>query len=992
MSNKNIYYNHHFICFINNEIWAVNITKWNKLCFTFLQKETKSYIPLLHFTINVNDIYDTVTYTKRTISLQLNRNNKIFTLYITFTSVKEKNIFVSLIHSVIIRDYYVRYYETTTNAIQACTHANAHSLISDYMKCYFKHKIVKCNRHWNDYNMLPIMITMRFVDKMCNVICNPYNELILIEVNEGCNQETFSYLLLSTYDSDNDNDNDIYNSNSSNSNDDVNGFQPRYSIEADSFNSREDKYKYLSHRRSGIVLKKKTIEHSIHNNNNNNNDNDNSNSNNNAQLIQELIQYDEAQYELLYGKNESIINHPNAKKFKFEVIINKFFSSRVVNYMYFSKHGCFAICLSNKNPFKQNISNESIKPTSQQNYLEFSLSSIQRVRVFNFDSPRLEFTIHDAKGKEQSTSIDFLSLIEKFIFRSIVYTHLLADEEIPTKNMSISLKVSIITWNVSSMSLPDHMFPCFTEAEVDNVDIIAVGVQECAYWKKTDWIRHLTTILEHYNFVTVASVEMWQMFSIIFIKKKWSKFIDCLYTDSQAMGVGNVIGNKGGMIISFKLLGYQFVFINCHFAPKPHRLHDRIKMAKNLVKAVKLPNIPFMQFDVAGDYVFWFGDMNFRVDGHYEDNLRILKGKKDEAIKMLFDKEQLTRVKKENLLFYDFYEPKVDFYPTYKRSAEPTEMQLQIMKGIRQMILNENENKDDNDDEQRKRTLNECKRDDNEVNNETQTINNYNNNKTNIDKLIHSITTDINNNTTTTTHNVNEHNDTNMNNNDLNKYSSWEIESYINKEDQSPSWCDRILTKTIRSINTLSYTSLPYICNSDHVPVEAKYELFLTIPLLSPLPKPQPKELDTVGRFIYTNIKLKYDFDILLEELNFNLPTPYKVELSCYFELNKNKSISSSDTLLTKANEVDIKDLDFSFSHELIFKYPQSKAMNIFFVVECVYDNNRKRVEMGYAKYSLELVEKEGQLPVSHVFVCNVYLFTRKVGELAFKAEHQLEV
>ena len=66
--------------------------------------------------------------------------------------------------------------------------------------------------------------------------------------------------------------------------------------------------------------------------------------------------------------------------------------------------------------------------------------------------------------------------------------------------------------------------------------------------------------------------------------------------------------------------------------------------------------------------------------------------------------------------------------------------------------------------------------------------------------------------------------------------------------------------------------------------------------------------------------------------------------------------------------------------------------MNIFFVVECVYDNNRKRVEMGYAKYSLELVEKEGQLPVSHVFVCNVYLFTRKVGELAFKAEHQLEV
>ena len=815
--------------------------------------------------------------------------------------------------------YYVRYYETwiTSKAIYA------YAPISDYMRYYFKHKLIKCQKHWNDYTTLPLLISLRFVDKVHNVIWNPYNEIILVSVNEGCNQDTFSYLL-STYDSDNDDGNNVVES--------------RYSIEGDNFSSREDKYKYLFHRRSKIIPRKKTnVIIGIRNNNNN------------SQLIQELIKYGEDQYELLYGRNESLIKHPNAKKFKFEVIINKFFSSRVVNYMYFSKHGDFAICLSNKNPFKQNISNESIKPTSQQNYLEFAISSIQKVKIFNFDSMRLEFTIRDSKGKEQATSIDFVSLFEKFIFRSIVYTHLLADEKIIAKNMSVSLRVSIITWNLSSMSLSDHLYPCFTEQEVENVDILVVGVQECAYWKKTDWIKDLTGILQLYSFAPVASVEMWQMFAIIFIKKKWMKFLDCVYTNSQAMGVGNVIGNKGGMIIAFKLLGYQFVFINCHFAPKPHRLQDRIKMAKNLVKAIRLPNIPFTQFDVAGDYVFWFGDMNFRVDGHFEDNLEILKGKKEEAIKLLFTKEQLTRVKSENALFYDFYEPKIDFYPTYKRSTKPTEKQEQIMKGIRKNILKEEEGLNN----ECKRELNDYDRNDNKDNraipqeqsantHEAQQINDINNyneciyNKSNIDNVIHNITTGINNNTAPNEPGNNSElintKETNTDN-DIIASSLWEVESYINKEDQSPSWCDRILSKSIRNINYLSYTSLPNIGHSDHVPVEAKYELFLTIPLLSPLPKPQPKELDIVGRFIYSQIQLTYDFDILLEELNFTLPVPYKVQLSCYFELNKNKSISNSDTLYAKSNEIMIKDLSFSFSHELIFKYPQGKAMNIFFVI-----------------------------------------------------------
>ena len=59
-----------------------------------------------------------------------------------------------------------------------------------------------------------------------------------------------------------------------------------------------------------------------------------------------------------------------------------------------------------------------------------------------------------------------------------------------------------------------------------------------------------------------------------------------MYTDSKAMGFGNMVGNKGGMVIAFKYLGYQFVFVNCHLAPKPYKVLERNKMIKNITIAI----------------------------------------------------------------------------------------------------------------------------------------------------------------------------------------------------------------------------------------------------------------------------------------------------------------------------------------------------------------------------------------------------------------------
>jgi hypothetical protein len=46
---------------------------------------------------------------------------------------------------------------------------------------------------------------------------------------------------------------------------------------------------------------------------------------------------------------------------------------------------------------------------------------------------------------------------------------------------------------------------------------------------------------------------MWELLMIAFIKKKHSLFLQGAQTNYKATGVANLIGNKGGLQVTFKL-------------------------------------------------------------------------------------------------------------------------------------------------------------------------------------------------------------------------------------------------------------------------------------------------------------------------------------------------------------------------------------------------------------------------------------------------------
>ena len=230
----------------------------------------------------------------------------------------------------------------------------------------------------------------------------------------------------------------------------------------------------------------------------------------------------------------------------------------------------------------------------------------------------------------------------------------------------IKFNCNFMTWNLAGIDVPNDLGVMFNSNTLDKLDMFAIGVQECGYFKISEWKNQIKFIISRYNYHEVAETDMCQMFLMVFVKDDLIPFIENVETGVKAMGFGNFIGNKGGMVISFKLLGYSFIFVNCHLAPKPYKVLERNKLVKTLLKSVKIED-RFAEFDMVADYLIWLGDLNYRLDYTFQQTIEEIS---NNNIPYLLEKDQLIKQRKENHIFYDFKEPEIRFFPTYRRQRD----------------------------------------------------------------------------------------------------------------------------------------------------------------------------------------------------------------------------------------------------------------------------------------------------------------------------------
>ncbi|KAK2174480.1 hypothetical protein NP493_799g04006, partial [Ridgeia piscesae] len=183
--------------------------------------------------------------------------------------------------------------------------------------------------------------------------------------------------------------------------------------------------------------------------------------------------------------------------------------------------------------------------------------------------------------------------------------------------------VRLITWNVGSSAPPENLSEllCLQAKRLPNV--YAIG----------DNIKYVTNVEAQYT----------------------------------RTGFAGYWGNKGGVSIRMDISGVNTCFVNCHLAAHREEIVRRVQDYTTILESQRFET-PATPCILDHDYVFWMGDLNFRLTSEisYE---QILKEVKENRLKDLWKYDQLKQVMEAELVFLDFTEGNLDFPPTYKFDA-----------------------------------------------------------------------------------------------------------------------------------------------------------------------------------------------------------------------------------------------------------------------------------------------------------------------------------
>lgn len=97
-------------------------------------------------------------------------------------------------------------------------------------------------------------------------------------------------------------------------------------------------------------------------------------------------------------------------------------------------------------------------------------------------------------------------------------------------------------------------------------------------------------------------------------------FVTNNVTGRKPTGIAGIGGNKGGVMVSFKIHKTCFVFLNCHLAAgaSQEKMKYRRQNAFDILKTLR-PISKDIDMISGADYFFWVGDFNFRTDAFFHD-------------------------------------------------------------------------------------------------------------------------------------------------------------------------------------------------------------------------------------------------------------------------------------------------------------------------------------------------------------------------------------
>jgi hypothetical protein len=159
-----------------------------------------------------------------------------------------------------------------------------------------------------------------------------------------------------------------------------------------------------------------------------------------------------------------------------------------------------------------------------------------------------------------------------------------------------------------------------------------------------------------------STLRLWEIHLILFARASLLPYITYMDGKTCATGLAEILGNKGGVSLTFKVLDTSMCFIGCHLAARAERVVQRMENFKKIVKGCN-PGSSEIDLLTRFDHIFWMGDLNYRIELSWDETLRLVE---EENWAALLQADQLSNEKSRRRVFLNFEEGPIDFRPSYR--------------------------------------------------------------------------------------------------------------------------------------------------------------------------------------------------------------------------------------------------------------------------------------------------------------------------------------
>uniref|UniRef100_U3JUU0 phosphatidylinositol-3,4,5-trisphosphate 5-phosphatase n=1 Tax=Ficedula albicollis TaxID=59894 RepID=U3JUU0_FICAL len=311
---------------------------------------------------------------------------------------------------------------------------------------------------------------------------------------------------------------------------------------------------------------------------------------------------------------------------------------------------------------------------SQEDWNTFTHDKIRQLIKSQRVQNKLGIVFEKEKDKTQRKDFVFVSARKREAFCQLLQ---LMKNKHSHQDEPDMISVFIGTWNMGSVPPPKNITSWITSKglgkTLDEVtmaiphDIYVFGTQENSLGDK-EWVDFLRSVLKDFTEVEyrpVAMQSLWNIKVVVLVKPEHENRISHVSTSSVKTGIANTLGNKGAVGVSFMFNGTSFGFVNCHLTSGNEKTARRNQNYLDILRLLSLGDKQLSSFDISlrFTHLFWFGDLNYRLDMDIQEILNYISRKELEP---LLKVDQLNLEKEKHKVFLRFGEEEITFPPTYR--------------------------------------------------------------------------------------------------------------------------------------------------------------------------------------------------------------------------------------------------------------------------------------------------------------------------------------